>query len=76
MYFIYLLYLIELFVIQEMGKIYGRKSDKFMDKPKEIQKILYAENSQKDVDVTETDLLKQEQDIFAKLKASFDSLKV
>jgi hypothetical protein len=68
--------MIELHVIQEMGKRFGRKGDKFMDEAKVMLENLSAENSHKDVDVTETDLLKQEPDIFAELKASFDSLKV
>ena len=81
MSFIYLLYMIELHLIQEHGKIFERKGDKLMNEAKEICENLSAEDQEfvkglKDVDVTESDLLKQEQDIFSELKASFETLKV
>ena len=52
-----------------------------MGDAKEMLENLSAEdqtyvNSLKDVEITETDLLKQEKEVIAEMKASFDSLKV
>ena len=52
-----------------------------MGEAKEMLENLSAEdqayvNNLKDVDLTETDLLKQEEEVFSEMKASFDSLKV
>ena len=52
-----------------------------MDEAKEMLENLSAEdqayvNNLKDVDFTETDLLKQEKKVFSEMKRSFHSLKV